>query len=169
MVDLMRSERKSTGGLPGLQELKSQGAGTGLSPSKGELMMEEATGACLRQRGDNFKDGSKSVPVIHAHARDLTKEASHECQFNQSPHTAGTRHLDRRINPAGAQVFKLFRGRVFDCRRYPGVDAPIASREEAECDVEGHFRIGSENPRSQRRLREKHSRDLGGCAAESKS
>jgi hypothetical protein len=32
--------------------------------------------------------------------------------------------------PTCAQVFKLFRGRVSDCRWYPGADASIASREE---------------------------------------
>jgi hypothetical protein len=67
------------------------------------------------------------------------KEASHECQFNQSPHTAGNRHLDRSINPVGAQVFKLFRGRVFDCHRYPGADASIAPREKIESKVEEYM------------------------------
>ncbi len=81
--------------------------------------------------------------MIHAHEREPTKESSHECQFNQSPHTASTRHFDRRINSAGAQVFKLFRGRVFDRRRYPGVDASIDPREKIEIEVEGNSGIGS--------------------------
>jgi len=47
MGDLMRLERRLTERLPGLQELKNQGMQTGLSHSKGELMMEELTGDCL--------------------------------------------------------------------------------------------------------------------------
>jgi len=55
MEDLMRLERRSTERLPGgLQELKNQGMGTGLSHSKGESMMEEPTSVCLPQRGENF-------------------------------------------------------------------------------------------------------------------
>jgi hypothetical protein len=56
----------------------------------------------------------------------------HECQFNQCRHRATTCPLDRHINPACAQVFKLFRGRVFDCRWYPGAGASIAAREETK-------------------------------------
>jgi len=54
---LMRSEPTSAGRLPGVHELKNQGMGTGLSPSKGELMMEEPTDACLGQRGGIFNLG----------------------------------------------------------------------------------------------------------------
>jgi hypothetical protein len=52
----------------------------------------------------------------------------HEYQFNQCCHRATTCPLDRHINPACAQVFKLFRGRVFDCRWYPGAGASIAEQ-----------------------------------------
>ena len=49
---------------PDLQELKSQGMGTGLSHSKGELMMEESAGVCLRQRGENFRPDWTPFGVI---------------------------------------------------------------------------------------------------------
>jgi hypothetical protein len=54
LEDWMRSARISTGRLAGLQELRNQEVGTGLSLSKGESMTEEAPGAGLQQRGENF-------------------------------------------------------------------------------------------------------------------
>ena len=54
MEDLMRLMERSTERLPGLQELKNQGMRTGLSPFKGELMMEEPADACLGPRGEIF-------------------------------------------------------------------------------------------------------------------
>jgi hypothetical protein len=64
MQDLMRLEMRSTGRLFGLQELKNQGMGTGLSLSKGKLMMEESAGGCLRQRDAKFKPGWTPFGVI---------------------------------------------------------------------------------------------------------
>jgi hypothetical protein len=53
---------------------------------------------------------------------------------------------DRHINLACAKAIKLSRGRVFDCRRYPGAGAAIASREEVKSNVDGHLgdRYGAE-------------------------
>ena len=80
----------------------------------------------------------------------IKNEASHEFQFNQCPNRASTRPLDRHFGVACAQVFKLFRGRVFDCRRYPGADASIA---EVESNVYDHLRRGTELNRSPNRYR----------------
>jgi len=51
-----------------------------------------------------------NVPIINAPYR------AHPC--------AGGRHIDL----ACAKAIELFRGRVFDCRRYPGANASIAYR-----------------------------------------
>ena len=53
-------------------------------------------------------------------------ENSHEYRYRT--HTGP---CDRNINFGGAEVFKLFRSRVFDRRWYLGASAPIASREGA--------------------------------------
>ena len=62
MEDLMRLERRSTERWRGgLQESRSQGMGTGLSHSKGELMREEPAGVCLRRRGEDFQSRLDSI------------------------------------------------------------------------------------------------------------
>ena len=50
------------------------------------------------------------------------------------------------IDLACAKAIKLFHGRVFDCRRYPGANASIASREEVKSNVYEHLgdRYGAE-------------------------
>jgi len=55
------------------------------------------------------------------------------------------------IDLACAKAINLFRGRVFDCRRYPGANASIALREEVESNVSGHLRTGTE-PRKARQV-----------------
>ena len=76
-----------------------------------------------------------TCPILPLNFFTNFKEIYHEYEYSDRTHTG---NCDRGINFVGTEVFKLFRGCIFDRRRYLGVDAPHYHHVREETKTQGH-------------------------------